>query len=57
MQLVHFRSFLCFGSVAAIFGDGGSGVESIFRIVNALSIHEITRHLCKTFAIHLRAVG
>ena len=55
MQLVHFRSFLCFGSLAAIFVDGGFVVESIFRIVNALCIHAITRHLCKTFAITLIA--
>ena len=54
MQLVPFRSFLCFGSVAAIFDDGGSVVEFIFRIVNALYIHEVTRHFCKTFAKTLK---
>ena len=47
VQLVHFLSFLCFGSAAAMFGDGGSGVESILRIVKALCINEINGVLCK----------
>ena len=29
MQLVHFRNFLLAGAAAAMFGDGGSGVEFI----------------------------
>ena len=52
MQLVHFRSFLCFGSVAAMFGDGGSGVDSIFRIVKALCIKPnntaLVQNVCTT---------
>ena len=48
MQLVHFRSFLCFGSVAAMFGDGGSGVDSIFRIVKALCIKRNNTALLKS---------
>ena len=57
VQLVHFLSFLCFGSAAAMLGDGGSGVDSILRIVKALCINEITQDLRKTFAQHLRAIG
>ena len=57
MQLVHFRNFLLAGAAAAMFGDGGSGVESILRIVKALCINKITQNLCKTFALHSRAIG
>ena len=57
MQLVHFLSFLLSGAAAATFGDGGSDVESILRIVKALCINEITQNLCKTFALQLRAIG
>ena len=57
MQLVHFRNFLLAGVAAAMFGDGGSGVESILRIVKALCINKITQNSCKTIALHSRAIG
>ena len=57
MQLVHFRNFLLAGAAAAIFGDGGSGVESILRIVKVLCINKTTQNLCKAFAQHSRAIG
>ena len=50
MQLVHFRNFLLAGAAAAMFGDGGSGVEFILRIVKALCINKTTQNLCKAFA-------
>ena len=57
MQLVHFRYFLLAGAAAAMFGDGGSGVESILRIVKALCINIITQNSCKMIALHSRAIG
>ena len=57
MQLVHFRNFLLAGAAAAMFGDGGSGVEFILRIVKALCINKTTQNLCKAFAPNSRAIG
>ena len=54
MQSVHFRNFL---SAAAMFGDGGGGVEFILRIVKALCINKTTQNLCKAFAPNSRAIG
>ena len=60
MQLVHFRSFLCFELVAAMFGDGGSGVDSIFRIVKALCIKRnntaLVQNVCTTLESNLLKV-
>ena len=57
MQIVHFRNFLLAGAAAAMFGDGGSGLEFILRIVKALCINKTTQNLCKTFALNSRAIG
>ena len=49
VQIVHFRNLLFAG--AAIFGDGGSGVESILRIIKALCINQdikLVQNVCTT---------
>ena len=53
MQLLHFRNLLLSGTAAAIFGDGGSELESKLHIV----IKQTIQNLCKTFAQHSRGIG
>ena len=57
MQLLHFRNLLLSGTAAAIFGDGGSELESKLHIVKALCINQTIQNLCKTFAQHSRGIG